>query len=121
LTAVGPVPIARFFARALFRRRRVAPPSHSLLLVRVALGSLTVDAGHFPVHLGGTVGVIEAIVLGGRLEILVPTGVEMRASIRRGVGGRVVSLDGNQGGGAHILLRGTVVLGRIEVRSGDSA
>jgi hypothetical protein len=112
-----PIPIARFFARAILRRRRMVPYSHSLYLVRVVLGSLVLDASRFPVDLGGTMGVIEAIVLGGRLEIVVPPGVEVRAVIRRGLGGRMSTAGESDHGSAHLLLRGTVALGRIDVRS----
>jgi hypothetical protein len=85
------------------------------------LGSLVVDASRFAADLGGTLGMIDAIVFGGRLEIVVPPGVEVRSSIRRSLGGRVDLPGEPHHDSAHILLSGTVVLGRIEVRSAGPA
>ena len=115
-----PIPLPRFFARAILRRRRVVPYSHSLYLVTVVLGSLVIDASRLPADPGWTVGVIEAVVYGGRLLIVVPPGIEVRSTIDRGVGGRIGSVGDSHGANAHILLNGTVALGRIGVRSVDS-
>ena len=112
-----PIPIARFSARATLRRRRVVPYSHSLYLARVVLGRLVIDASGFPADPGWTVGVIEAAVLGGQLEIVVPEGVEVRGEVRCLAGGRVRGVSQAHDDRAHILLRGTVLLGRLSVRT----
>ena len=117
----SPIPIARFFTRAILCRRRVVPYSHSWYLVRVVLGSLVTDASRFPADPGWTVGMIDVVVFGGRLEILVPPGVEVRSAIRHGVGGRTSLVGESHDDRAHILLAGTVTLGRINVRSVDAA
>jgi len=85
------------------------------------LGSLVVDASRFPADLGGTLGVIEAFVLGGRLEVVLPPGVGVRGRIRRGPGARVSSIGESHDDIAHIQLWATVVLGRIDVRSAGPA
>lgn len=116
-----PIPLVRFFTRAVLCRRRVVPYSHSLYLARAVFGSLVIDASRFPADLGGTLGVIEAFVLGGRLEIVLPPGVGVRGKIRRGPGASVGSIGESHDDIAHIQLWATVVLGRVNVRSVDPA
>jgi hypothetical protein len=117
----GPIPIARFSVGAMLRRRRVIPHSHSLYVARAVLGSLVIDASQLPVELGGTLGVIEAVVLGGRLEVVLPPGVGVRGKVRCGPGARVRSIGESLDDAAHIRLRATVILGRVDVRTVDPA
>ena len=117
----GPIPIARFLVSAVLRRRRVVPHSHAVSVIRVLLGSMVVDASRLPVNLSGTVGLFEGLVIGGRLEIQVPPGLDVRSIVRRGVCGRVDMIGVDQEGVAHIQIRVTVALGRIVVRSIDPA
>jgi hypothetical protein len=90
-------------------------------VTRVLLGSLVVDASLFPIDLSGTVGVFEGLVFGGRLEILVPSGLEVRSTFRQGVGSRVDVIGVDREGVAHIQVRATVTVGRIIVRAVDPA
>jgi len=112
-----PIPILRMPVRAILRRRLVRPMSHTLYVVLVVAGSLDLDASHFPQDLGWTVGLVDARVIGGRLRLWVPPGVDVVNTVRPGLLGRLVSEVGGDRRRAHVLLSGVVTAGSIEVRS----
>jgi len=95
--------------------------SYTLYVVRVIAGSLVLDASGFPRDAVGTVGVVHAAVIGGRLELWVPPEIDVILKVTERAYGRVISDVGQDRQHPHVLLNGVVMAGSIRITPRSSA
>jgi len=117
----GPLPMARFRVSAALRHRQLRPMSHSLYVVQIIAGSLVLDASGFPPDAVGTVGVVQAAVIGGRLELWVPPEIDVILKVTERAYGRVISEVGRDRQHPHVLLSGVVMAGSIRITQRNCA